>query len=128
MPRDDEPARRSIDDAFPLCLQERHREAAFERDAPPVFRVDDQHRRLASTIFVDGELVGQDVVAPLAFVHPFGVDTDNDEWVVVVFELVWFAIPDLSFRAAHAYPSPEVFLTLTRYLCRELRCGPRRGS
>ena len=95
MPRDDEPARHPINDAFPPRLEERHREAAFERYALAVFRVDDPHRRLASVVVVDRELVGQDVVAPLAFVHPFGVDTDDDEWVVVVFELVWFATPDL---------------------------------
>src|SRR5262245_49152700 len=106
MPRHDEPARRPIDDAFPPRLEERHREAAFERYALPVFGVDHQRRRPAGVGVVDGELVGQDAVPPLAFVDPFGVDPDDDEWVVTFFELVWFLIPDLPVRAAHAYPPP----------------------
>ena len=104
MPRDDEPARHLVDDASPPRFEERLREAAFERYALAVFGVDDQRRHLAGVGIEDGELVGQDAVSPLAFVDPFGVDTDDDEWVVVLFELVWFAVPDLPVHAAHGYP------------------------
>ena len=87
MPRDDEPTRHLIDDALPPRFEERHREAAFERYAPAVFGVDDPRRHVAGVGIEDGELVGQDVVSALAFVNPFGVDTDDDEWIVVLLEL-----------------------------------------
>ena len=73
----------------------------FERYALAVFRIDDQLRHLAGVGTEDGELVGQDAVPPLAFVDPFGIDTDDDEWVAVLFELLGFAVPDLPVLAAH---------------------------
>jgi hypothetical protein len=104
MPRDDEPARHLIDNASPPRFEKRLREAVLERYAVAVFGVDDHRRHLACVGIEDGELVGQDAVSPLAFVDPFGVDTDDNEWVVVLFELVRFAVPDLPAHAAHGYP------------------------